>query len=132
MIQRPSNSIFFLSALALMFACNRKSTSADAPSVWNKVKIDFSRIDENGLAGPPDGKVAVNYEFCIPAEEKLLSEVKKIDSSIQPYKGSKGRVGCQSNQWLLIGSTHQKNHRRVIYELAKLPYVQQIHETYFE
>jgi hypothetical protein len=127
-------SIAFLIPVAalLIASCNRKKTLPEDPSIWNKVKIDFTRIDENGLAGPADGKVSVNYEFCIPAEEKLLNEVKKIDQSIQAMKGSKGRVGCNSAQWLVVGSTHQKNYRRVIYELAALNYVQQIQETYFE
>jgi hypothetical protein len=123
--------ILLFIATALFVACSQKSRPED-PAVWNKVKIDFNRLDENGLAGPPDGKVAVNYEFCIPADDKNWNEVKKIDGTAQVQKGSKGRVGCTENQWLVIGSTHQKNYRRVIYDLASLSYVQQIQETFFE
>lgn len=121
----------FLIANAQFVACSQKAKPED-PAVWNKVKIDLNRLDENGLAGPPNGKVAVNYEYCIPAEDKYLQEVKKVDGTSQVQKGGKGRVGCTASQWLVIGSTHQKNYRRVIYELAALNYVQQIQETFFE
>lgn len=112
-------------------ACSKKSRPED-PTVWRKIKIDFSRLDENGLAGPGNGKVAVHYEFCIPASDKYLKEVKKIDASAQAQKGSRGRIGCDQSSWLVIGSTQQKNYRRVLYELASLPYVQKIEETFFE
>ncbi|MBV6443058.1 MAG: hypothetical protein DYG98_13205 [Haliscomenobacteraceae bacterium CHB4] len=117
--------------LNIWLACSEKTKPED-PAVWNKVKIDLNRLDENGLAGPPDGKVAVNYEFCIPASNKEWNEVKKIDKTLQLYKDSKGRISCDKDSWLVVGSTHQKNYRRVIYELAVLDYVKQIQETFFE
>ena len=76
--------------------------------------------------------VAVNYEFCIPADEKHLAQVKKIDRSLQVMKSSKGRIGCSDKSWLLVGSTQQKNYRAVLYDLAALPYVQRIEETFWE
>lgn len=130
MSKNISPTVLFITS-TLLFACSQKASPED-PEVWNKVKIDFNRLDENGLAGPPNGKVAVNYEFCIPAEEKYQQEVKKIDATAEFQKGAKGRAGCKADQWLAIGSTNQKNYRRVIYELASLSYVQQIQETYFE
>jgi len=120
----------FLVLLSLT-ACSQKAKPED-PALWNKVKVDFNRLDENGLAGPANGKVAVNYEFCIPAQEKFWNEVKKIDKTAQAMKGSKGRIGCASDQWLVVGSTHQENYRRVLYELASLAYVKEIQETFFE
>jgi hypothetical protein len=124
-------TFFALLILAVtLAACSPKSKPED-PSVWKKIKFDLSRLDENGLAGPPDGKVAVSYEFCIPADETKWREVQKIDGTAQKNSG-KGRIGCTSEQWLVIGSTHQKNHRRVLYELAALPYLQEIREVFFE
>lgn len=120
----------FLILAAMLAACSPKSKPED-PSVWKKIKIDFNRLDENGLAGPPGGKVAVSYEFCIPADDAKWKEVQKIDATAQK-SNSKGRIGCKSGQWLVIGSTHQKNHRRVLYELAALAYVQEIREAFFE
>lgn len=119
----------FLSLFVL--ACARKS-QPDDPTVWRKIKMDLNRLDENGLAGPAGGKVAVNYEFCIPAQEKNRKEVQRIDKTARVQKQSKGRIGCQAGTWLVIGSTHQQYHRRVLYDLAALPYVQQIQETFFE
>lgn len=127
-----SLAFFFLFAASFFFACNHKNLPSENPTVWNKVKIDFSKIDEKGLAGPPNGKVAVSYEFCIPAEEKFWNEVKNIDNTAQIIKESKGRIGCDQSQWLVIGSTYQANYKRVIYELASLNYVAKIQETFFE
>lgn len=93
--------------------------------------MDFHRFDQDGLAGPKGGKVAVNYEFCIPASKKYWDQVKKIDHSAQ-RNGGKGRVACTSGEWLVIGSTHQKNFQRVLFELASLPYVREIQETFYE
>ena len=122
--------LVFLNTSVFM-SCSEKTKPED-PTVWNKIKIDFKRLDENGLAGPSNGKVAVNYEFCIPASEKHWNEVKKIDKTVQAQKGSKGRIGCDKDSWLIIGSTHQENYRRVLYELASLGYITQIQEAFFE
>ncbi len=93
--------------------------------------MDFRRFDNDGLAGPAGGKIAANYEFCIPASEKYLSQVKKIDKTAEK-SGGKGRAGCSDKEWLIIGSTHQPNFQRVLYELASLPYIREIQETFYE
>jgi hypothetical protein len=118
--------------IVMSFAACSQKAKPENPYVWNKVKVDFNRLDENGLAGPPNGKVAVNYEFCIPGADKYWNEVHKIDKTAQLQKTSKGRAGCNKSEWLVIGSTHQENYRRVLYELASLTYVKEIQETFFE
>ena len=122
-------SVFIL--LVISAACSKNAKPEDS-SVWKKIKLDFSRIDNDGLAGPVGGKVSVHYEFCIPASDKYLKEIEKTDPSARVQKGSRGRIGCDKASWLVVGSTHQKNYRRVLYELASLPYVQKIEETFFE
>ena len=120
----------FLS-MALVPACSSKTKPED-PAIWQKVKFDLNRLDENGLAGPADGKVSVSYEFCIPADEKLWGEVQKLDKSAKLQKGSPGRIGCDKTQWLVIGATHQKNYRQVLYGLASKTYITDIREAFFE
>ena len=117
---------------AFSFAGCRPAKPAEDPSVWQKVHIHFKNIDENGLSGPSDGKVAVNYEFCLPQVEKYWKAVRRIDPSAQKQPAGKGRIGCTSQQWLIIGSTHQPRYQRVLYELASLPYVTRIEETFWE
>ncbi len=121
----------FLSILLASLACHRRAQPTEDPKVWKKIHLDFKHLDADGLAGPPSGKVAVNYEFCIPASEKNWKEVQKIDSSARKQSG-KGRVACRDDQWLVIGSTHQPRYQRVLYELAALPYVERIEETLWE
>lgn len=119
---------FFL--LIVFVGCKQQSPAED-PSVWRKIKMDFRRFDQEGLAGNKDGKVAANYEFCIPASEKKLRQIKKIDPTAQ-RSGGKGRAGCTDQEWLIIGSTHQKRFQRVLFNLASLPYVKEIQETFYE
>lgn len=129
-------SNFFLLKIALLLgllACQRKTVPAvQDPTVWKKVKIDFSKLDSKGLAGSsPDGKVALNYEFCIPATDKAWRQVQKIDRTAVK-NGGRGRVGCSEKEWLVIGTTQQKNYVRVLYDLAALPFVKRIEETFWE
>ena len=93
--------------------------------------MDFHRFDKDGLAGPKDGKISANYEFCIPRSEKYWKQVKKIDPTAD-RPGGKGRVACTDKEWMVIGATHQPKFQRVLFELASLPYVKEIQETFYE
>ena len=123
-------AVALFSTIMTIAACRRPPAPED-PTVWNKVRLNFRRLDADGLAGPPGGKVAVNYEFCIPADAKTLREVQRIDTTARRYPG-KGRVQCTDQEWLVLGSTHQPRYQRVLYELAALPYVREIQETFWE
>jgi len=115
----------------LLAACASPHPTTDNPAVWNKIKIDFKAIDKDGLSGTPTGKVAVHYEFCIPTNEKLWKQVSAIDATAQKQVG-RGRVGCKQGTWLVTGSTHQPKYKKVLYDLAALPFVPLIEETFWE
>ena len=66
------------------------------------------------------------YEFCIPARADLAAEVASIDSTVQIYVGSPGRIGCSSDEYLCIGSTGQPGFREVLANLAQLDYASRI------
>lgn len=126
------NSLYGLSVCLLCcWACARKAAGED-PKVWQKIDIDFHQLDQDGLSGPPDGKVAVHFEFCIPRDEKKWAAVQKIYPELQRQTGARGRIGCTADQWLVIGSTHQPRYKRGLYELASLPYVAKIATVYWE
>lgn len=97
-----------------------------------KLGFDFSELDEHGLIGPPDGKVAVSYEFCVPKDASVVDEVRTIDPSVAIQAGSPGRVGCGPTQVLCIGSTHQPNSREILSRLCELDYVSRIERAFFE
>lgn len=124
------NRVCLLALFAILFACLRQKQPED-PAAWKKIRLDFKEIDADGLRGPANGKVAVNYEFCIPADRKYWRTVQKIDPTAQKNPG-KGRVGCKDAQWLVTGSTQQKNYQRVLFQLASLPYVERIEQVYWE
>ncbi len=117
--------------LILFVACKHQPATQENATAWKKIKMDFRRFDNDGLTGPAGGKVAANYEFCIPASEKYWRQVKAIDKTAQK-SGGKGRVACSDKEWLVIGSTHQPHFQRVLYELASLAFIRDIQETFYE
>lgn len=96
-----------------------------------KITFDISRISSEGLLGPPDGLRSLSYEFCIPANERSLTEIRSIDSTLQ-YSRSPGRIRCKSDQYLVIGETHKPNWREILTRLTALNYVQRIDEFFGE
>lgn len=130
MLNKIKTYTVFVVLLLNLMSCQRRIVTDDS-TAWNKIKLDFKRLDAQGLSGPTDGKVSVQYEFCIPAEAKYRRAVQKIDPTAQQNPG-KGRIGCSDKEWLMIGNTHQNRYKRVLYELATLPYVKRIEETFWE
>jgi len=98
-------------------------------SAMNKIAFDVAALDAEGLAGPPGGKHALDYEFCIPEERE--AEVKAIDPTVKTQKAP-GRSGCGAGQLLAIGTTHQENYAGVLARLAALDYVTRITECLYE
>jgi hypothetical protein len=98
---------------------------------WKKVEIDLSQLDDDGLRGPPDGKVAVSYEFCIPNTDVCKAAVKMIDRTVQFLPGSRGRIGAGPGECLCIGTT-RKGFRLTLQRLAELDYIKRIVQCYFE
>jgi hypothetical protein len=96
--------------------------------------IDFDPhdLDTEGLIGPPDGKRAVDYEFCVPVGAAFIEEVSAIDPSARFYSMSRGRIGCGPYEVLVLGNTHQPDFAVVLHQLAKLPYVERIQRAWLE
>ena len=97
-----------------------------------KIRFRLNDIRPDGLRGPPDGLTAVAYEFCVPADERVYQEVRRIDPSVRFHPGSRGRIGCGKNQTLCLGETHQPRWRDVLQKLAALAYIAEIRECFFE
>jgi hypothetical protein len=95
----------------------------------DKIQFDYSSLDENGLR---NGEVAVDYEFCIPANEAQFQEVLSIDPGVRLMKSSKGRIGCTNQQWLCINSTHSLDWKDKLYAIASLSFVERIQQTFYE
>lgn len=96
------------------------------------IRFDLSRLNDDGLYGPPDGLRALDYEFCIPSGKKHVREIKAIDPSATVYPRSTGRIGCTSDQSLVIGNTRQPDFRTILKALAAQPYVTRIDQSFFE
>ena len=104
-----------------------------APFNEYKIKIDLSQFNDEGYRVYPNGeKSSAHYEFCIPAVDSLLAEVKAIDPEAGEMKGSKGRSGCSDQEWLVISSTLKPGFKDIIKKTAELKYVRKITETFWE
>lgn len=98
-----------------------------------KIKFDLNEFTEDGYRQRGMGEVmSINYEFCIPADENTWKEVSGIDATLSLMKGSKGRSGCSSSEWLCIGSSRQERFKEVIIALADKKYIRKITETFWE
>lgn len=105
------------------FFDNIKSQESQALA---KINFDLSTISESGLIGTGTGVRSLAYEFCIPANPTAEKEVRSIDPSLKIYRHSPGRIGCQKNQYLCIGETHQERWREKLLNLANLNYIEKI------
>jgi len=96
------------------------------------IGFDLDRLDADGLAGPPDGKVAISYEFRIPDTPENRAAVRAIDPTIEIGAGPRGRVDAGPGFALCIGSTHQPRHREILVALAGLSFIERIAECFFD
>ncbi|HKA42882.1 MAG TPA: hypothetical protein VKF40_12915 [Burkholderiales bacterium] len=120
-MRRLATSILFLAG-----ACSSGHPASP------KITFDLTRLDAEGLTGGPGALRALHYEFCIPAGEPHAAEVRGVDATAQFMPRSRGRIGCTTEQVLVVGSTHQPGYRHVLERLAALSYVQRIEQAYFE
>jgi hypothetical protein len=120
---------FICGQIVFSFALAATAAGLDPTSV---IAFDLDRLDAAGLQGPPDGRRALDYEFCIPRGQGPRDQVAAIDPSAHFYPGSCGRSGCGPDQVLVLGNTHQPGYRAILLTLAALPFVTRIAEAVFE
>jgi hypothetical protein len=100
---------------------------ADPERFGYKIRLDLAAFDDAGLTGPPDGRRAGAYAFCIPALAEEEAVVRALDPTIGVQRGARGPMGCAiPDEVLCIGSTQQPAFREVLHSLAALPYVSSI------
>jgi len=120
----------FLSLYLLSPACRAEEPHQVDP--MSKITFTLDQLDQDGLSGPPGGKRALHYEFCIPGDPVHVAQVRHIDPTIEMFPNSRGRIGCGPGKYLCIGSTHQPCFKTVLVKLASLPYVKRIDQAFFE
>lgn len=125
---RPSASTVWLLALAVALGCGSAPPST-APE--DKIRFDLGRLDEDGLQGSAGSKRALAYEFCLSDEPRLIEELSALDPSLHLQRAP-GRIGCSSDEVLMLGSTHQPRHREILERLAEHEAIARIEEAFFE
>jgi hypothetical protein len=121
-----------LPLLSLLFLTSLGAEAGEGDGPPGAIRFDLNRLDESGLQGPPDGRRALDYEYCIPGAARYRERVATIDPSARFLPGSRGRIGCRPDQVLVLGNTHQPGFRDVLAALAELPFVERIAECVFE
>ena len=97
-----------------------------------KIRFPLDSIRADGLSGPADGLVSIDYEFCVPADSLVLAEIKRLDPSVKVSLVARGRIGRRDGQALCIGNTHQKDWRVILERLAARPDITEIRRCFFE
>lgn len=98
-------------------------TDTERALALKKISFDTSKIDENGLIGPPDGQVLIAYAFRISIDRGRQKEINRIDPSVRFYK----RPGDDTYMCIGEGATED-----VLIKLASLPYIVRIDRFYGE
>jgi hypothetical protein len=98
----------------------------------SKVRFSLAAIRPDGLSGPADGLVAIDYEFCVPADAAVLAEVRAIDPTVRISLVSRGRSDRREGQAWCLGHTHQPGWREILHRLASLPYIAEIRRCDWE
>ena len=115
--------------------CNSSKNMVNTSAVENanpdKIGFDYQSLDKNGLIGPSDGLVSVDYEFCIPTDKDLQSQALSMDPSLK-ILDSQGRSRCKKGEVLAMGNTQQANAKRVLEGLSSLTFVGKINRVWFE
>lgn len=126
-------TLCLLLAVVLTGCCRLPPSDYVAPNHdLSKVQFSLDVIRPDGLRGAPDGLTSVAYEFCVPTNEAIYEEIRRIDPSVKFHKSSPGRIGCSKQETLCIGETHQSKWKEKIFAISALPYVDEIRECYFE
>lgn len=118
----------------MLISCSSSKDNANNLNVdCNTEKIKFKLVifDKQGLIGEDNGKVALDYEFCIPNTPEVLNTINGIDSSIKPTK-SKGRTKCKEGYVLMMGNSYGKDIKRILCNLSQLDYITEINQVYWE
>jgi hypothetical protein len=58
--------------------------------------------------------------------------VAAADPSVRFNCSSPGRIGCGVGECLSLGDSHGQDHLQRLLELAALPYIRRIEESFFE
>ncbi len=123
----------FLVVMLLSCGSTKKGTTDNINENCNtdKIKFKLTIFNKQGLVGEDDGKVALDYEFCVPNQVAYLTKIREIDSSIKPLNG-KGRTKCAENHIVMIGNSYNKDIKKILCNLSQLEYVTEINQVYWE
>ena len=129
MRMKPIVATVMLMLSVMLSGC---SVFGNSSGSMDKIQFDLNKLNDEGLQGAPDSLLALSYEFCIPDKIEYVSEVMAIDPTVVVYKQSPGRIGCTEQEYLCIGNTATDDYLEVLKNLAKLNYVKEIREAFFE
>lgn len=116
-------NLFFILLTFASAGCASSKLNSD------KIQFDISQIQPSGLE---NGQVIVDYEYCIPNEDKYIQKLKVIDPDVRILQKAKGRIGCKDNYILCISTTSDSKWKKQLARISNLDYVERIERTHYE
>ncbi|MCI5054785.1 MAG: hypothetical protein MRY83_01685 [Flavobacteriales bacterium] len=96
-----------------------------------KVKFPLKDLDKNGLIGPEDGKVSIDYVFCIPSEKQYQDQVSQISADIK-IDPNNSFFCKKKNQIACFGNTGNRTFKKTLRKLNNLDFVETIESVDWE
>lgn len=124
-----TSDIVTLSIGLMLTLTNIQAQEDISKRAHKKIQFEYTVIDDKGYL---NGETIIDYEFCIPKDEKKVAGIMAIDSTIAMPRRAKGRIGCSEDEWLCIVSNHSAGWKERLFAIASLPYVKRIIQTHYE
>lgn len=104
--------------------------ASPAALALTKIKFNLQAIGEDGQREQASGRGPVAYEYCVPKDDAIYEEVRKLDPGVQIHPTSYGRGNCGPDKALCIGSTRKAGWRQALEAVAAKDYVTEIRELF--
>ncbi len=114
--------LLLLIAFGLSACSELRTTKSASDCVEEKIAFELDFTNQQ----------IIDFEFCIPKSKMAEQRVSEINTSIQ-FNESSGRIGCNTDQYLCLGSVNSSpTSRDLLCRLSLLPFINRIDQNFWE
>jgi hypothetical protein len=123
----PTIALLLAAAFFLSGCFGGRSASPVPPRTGQTIAFDVRALDAEGRYAPKGEEPRhLPYEFCVPARDDILADVRRTDATALCAEVASGTAGCGPDEMLCVGNTRQTDFRGVLLRLAEKPYIREI------